>query len=148
MIITFCGHSNFCKSVIYMPIVLEMLEQMSKDEQIDFYLGGYGRFDEFAYECAATFKQKHANTGIFLITPYLDRKRFFQNEKYDAVIYPELEKVPLRFAISYRNKWMADKADLIIAYVNRSWGGAYQMYKYAESHKKTILNLGEEITVE
>ena len=39
-------------------------------------------------------------------------------------MYPLLENVIPRFAISKRNEWMIDKADLIIAFVNHEYGGA------------------------
>ena len=63
---------------------------------------------------------------------------------YDGVIYPELENVPLRFAISYRNMWMIENADLIIAYVCNEYGGAYESLKFALKRKKSIINLASE----
>ena len=62
---------------------------------------------------------------------------------YDAIVYPEIEDKPLKFAISYRNKWMAEQADLVIAYVNHNSGGAWQTYQHAKRKKKTIINLGK-----
>ena len=66
------------------------------------------------------------------------------NDKlYDYSLYPPIEKTPLKFAISKRNKWIVNEADLIIAYVSRNYGGAYSALKYAEKLKKKIINLAK-----
>ena len=59
-----------------------------------------------------------------MITPYMTveyqrNPLAYQKDKYDAIIYPEIEGKPQKFAISYRNKWMVDKADCVVAYVRR-----------------------------
>ena len=62
---------------------------------------------------------------------------------FDLIIYPELEAVPRKYAIFYRNKWIVEKADLIIAFVKKKYGGAFAMYQYAEKLGKDIYNLAE-----
>lgn len=62
---------------------------------------------------------------------------------YDSIVYPQIEDKPLRFAISYRNRWMVKGADLVVAYVNHKWGGAYKTYAYAIKLGKMIFNLAE-----
>ena len=64
-----------------------------------------------------------------------------EKDKYDEIIYPEIENKPLRFAISYRNQWMMQKADIVIAFVEHDWGGAYKTYQYAKRKGKRIFNL-------
>ena len=58
---------------------------------------------------------------------------------YDWTVYPGLENVPRRFAISHRNRYMVDKADFVVAYVTHSWGGAAQTLEYANQKKKSII---------
>ena len=67
----------------------------------------------------------------------------YQKTRYDEIIYPEIEHIPPRFGISHRNKWMVEKADSVIAYVEHGWGGAYQTYQHAKRKKKEIWNLSE-----
>ena len=62
---------------------------------------------------------------------------------YDSIVYPPIEKTPPRFAISKRNEWMISKADLVIAYVSRTYGGAYQTLQFARRKKKRVINLAE-----
>ena len=38
---------------------------------------------------------------------------------------------------------MVDKADLIIVYIDHSFGGAYQAYQYAKRKGKVIFNLAD-----
>ncbi len=58
---------------------------------------------------------------------------------YDTIVYPEIESKPIRLAITYRNKWMIENADYVVAYVNHNWGGAYRSYVYAKNSRKTSL---------
>ena len=65
----------------------------------------------------------------------------YKEKQYDAILYPEIEDKPPKFAISKRNEWMMERANLIIAYVNRSYGGAYQSLQLAKRKKKRIINI-------
>ena len=40
-----------------------------------------------------------------------------------------------------RNEWMVDSAELVIAYVKYSWGGASKTLEYAKRKMKQIINL-------
>ena len=61
--------------------------------------------------------------------------------RYDLIIYPEIEDKPKRYAITYRNKYMVEAADYVVAYVSHGWGGAYATYNYAKRKGKNIFNL-------
>ena len=63
--------------------------------------------------------------------------------QYDAIIYPEIESVPLRYAICHRNRWMVEKADLVIGFITHQSGGAYQTYRHAVSKNKMIFNIAD-----
>ena len=146
MIVTFCGHAQFPKSKEYEQKILAFLEEKVGDEPADMYLGGYGEFDSFAYECCKKYKEAHPKISIVLVTPYLDagyqRNHLnYQETRYDFILYPEIENKPKRYAITYRNKYMIEKADYVVAYVTHDWGGAYATYKYAKRRGKEIFNL-------
>jgi len=141
MIITFCGHAEFRGGEEYEEKIISVLREKRADEV---YLGGYGNFDGFAYKCALKYKKEEApNLKLTLVTPYLDgeHKKGFLDGEYDEIIYPSLENVPPRFAISRRNEWMVGNADIVVAFVERSFGGAYKTLAYAEKHKKEIINI-------
>lgn len=144
MIITFCGHSSFHEENDDEQNLLKLIEDVAKDEQVDFYLGGYGNFDLFARKCAKKYQEVHKNAKLIFVTPYLDKaysKLEYAKDYYDESIYPALENVPKRFAISKRNEWMVSQADHIFAYVCLHFGGAYKTLLYAQKHKKSFTNL-------
>lgn len=145
MIVTFCGHSDFIRNDEYERRLLAFFEEKIGNDAVDFYLGGYGAFDSFAYSCAKKYKATHPRASLVFITPYIIveyQERLKEIEKmYDAVIYPELENIPLRFAIVHRNRFMVQKSDIVVAYVGRRYGGAYKTYKYAVGKGKEIFNL-------
>ena len=116
MTITFCGHSVFYATEEHEHRIITILKEKIGEEVADIYLGGYGAFDEFAYNCCKKFKEINRKVSLFFITPYMteeyQKNNLREKEKlYDGIIYPEIEDKPLRFAITYRNKWMADKCN-------------------------------------
>lgn len=113
-------------------------------EHITFYLGGYGAFDNACAHIVKMLKNEYPNIKSVFVTPYLNSTRLqdiMSSKLYDESIYPDLEKVPYRFAISKRNEYMTEHADLLICYVNTNYGGAYKTLMYAKSKKKRIINL-------
>lgn len=62
-------------------------------------------------------------------------------KRFDGTIYPPLETVPLKYAISKRNEWMIDQADMVVSGVTHDWGGAATTMKYAQTKKKRIISI-------
>ena len=146
MIVMFCGHSQFTGTAKLEERLAKILSEKVGDEPAEFFLGEYGGFDSFAYQCCKAYQRNHPHTKLIFITPYITAEYQknhleYQKTRYDEIIYPEIEDKPKRFAISYRNKWMAERADLVIAFVDHSYGGAYQTYRHALKMKKETINL-------
>ena len=143
MVIVFCGHSDYIPNTKDEEKVWNILEIEVGNAPCEIFLGGYGNFDDFAFRCAKKFKQTHQNAKLVLITPYLENSKATYNKaNFDSIVYPSLEHVPPRYAISRRNKWMIEQADIVICCVSRQYGGAYAMYLDATRKKKRIYNLG------
>ena len=144
MIVTFCGHSIFQKTREFERIFLAYLDKIIGENDAQMYLGNYGAFDSFAYDCCKKYQESHRKISLVFVTPYLDNNNLeIQRMRYNSIIYPEIERVPPKFAISHRNRYMIDKCDYVISYITHSWGGAYQTYKYAKTKNKIIFNLDE-----
>ena len=144
MIVTFCGHAQFTGAKEYEKRILSFLEEKIGNQFAEMYFGGYGGFDWFVYECCKKYKEMHPNVSLIFVTPYLNiDNQLIQEKKYDSIIYPEIENKPKRYAITYRNEYMVEKADYVIAYVSHDWGGAYTTYRYAKKLGKEIFNLAE-----
>ena len=144
MIITFCGHSDFFGAHDKEARLLSLLETRVGNEDAQMYLGGYGAFDAFAYACCKKYKETHPRVRLVYVTPYM-RAEHLAGKKglYDEILYPPIEDKPMRFAISYRNQYMAEHADLVIAYIDHTWGGAYRTYLHAKRKGKVIYNLAD-----
>ena len=146
MVVAFFGHADYIQRDEDGRKMLFLLKERVKDEPCELYFGGYGRFDSFAALCGRKYKEEHPNTRLIFITPYITLK-YQKNQleyvrhRYDDIVYPALERVPLRFAISHRNRWMAESADLVICYVSHTWGGAYKACLHAKKKGKEIINL-------
>ena len=151
MIITFCGHSQYTESEDDRQKLLSLFTELIGDRPALLYLGGYGGFDAFARRCGKLYQKNHPNTKLIFVTPYITesyQKNHLNDQKalYDEILYPPLEDKPLRFAISHRNKWMAEQDDCLIAYIDHAWGGEYKTYRIAKRFKKSIFNItGKEL---
>ena len=146
MIVTFCGHRNLSDNTINErltdTITKLFLKAMTDNLPISFYCGGYGEFDYLAESTVDKVRNNFPNTCCekVFITPYITKSYQWRNEqmkqRFDDIIYPPIENVPYRYAIIRRNEWMIDVADIVIAYVKDSWGGAARTLEYAQRTKK------------
>lgn len=124
MIVTFCGHRDFVKTDTTEQILTALLERYAQEnDELICYCGGCGNFDGFAAECVRQLNLERL--GVM--------KKF-----YDDTIYPPLENVPKKYAIIRRNEWIVENADVVIACVKYSWGGATKTLQYAKRKKKAI----------
>jgi len=56
-------------------------------------------------------------------------------------VYPPIENALPRFAISKRNEWMVEQADVVVSGVDHDWGGAATTLQYAQRKKKRIISV-------
>lgn len=143
MTATFCGHAQISQSAdvekwLY-AVTLHLIEQGVNI----FYLGGYGAFDSLATAVLRKQKTQHPEIELILVLAYFDTKR--DTSGYDSTVYPPLETVPRRFAISHRNRWMVETSDVVVAYVLHDWGGAAATLRCARKKKKQIISYFDEV---
>ena len=137
-VVTFCGHGDFYGDEDVKRWLRDTVEALILRGADDFLLGGYGGFDACAASVVWAFKKKYPTIRSTLVLPYLDRT--VDASKYDGTLYPPLENVPRRYAISRRNEYMVNEADIVVAYVTHGWGGAATTLAYAKRKKKEIIN--------
>lgn len=148
-IASFFGHRDFMETNELCHSIKTEILNCIKNKGIDtFYLGGYGAFDYCCAKYISEIKRQYPYIKSFLVLPYIDKKfdeykQKYINTTFDGTIYPPLENVPLRFAISKRNEWIIKHSDFIIFYINRTWGGANKFFEYAIKGKKDCINLGK-----
>ncbi len=147
MTITFIGHRQAPITKTLESKLIQTIEENILEENVSFYCGGYGNFDNACAKIVASLKSKYPTIQSFYITPYIGKNAqsrleiIKQTGWFDDIIYPALENVPLKFAITKRNEYMINSADLVIAYIYRTMGGAYTSYLYAKRKKKKIICL-------
>lgn len=116
---------------------MDVCRELVREGVNTFYLGGYGGFDMMAAQAVKALKQETKDISSVLVLPYLNGE--VNTSLYDATIYPPLEFVPPRFAISRRNEWMIEQSDIVIAYVMHSWGGAAKTLQFARRKQKRVI---------
>ena len=150
----FAGHRQIFKANISEK-VKEALEKLIENEsRIVFLNGNMGRFDDVCAGAVRTLKKKYPEKEIrnCLVIAYysnrLNTEKSYLQSLYDEILFPEeVECTHYKAAITKRNRWMVDHADLVIAYIDHDYGGAYQTYRYAQKKSIPIINIAEGATI-
>lgn len=90
----------------------------------------------------------YGNASHILVLPYLTTK-YLNNEESFKAYYNEIEiceksaNAHFKAAIQIKNRYILDRSDLVVCYVKRKFGGAYQALRYAEKRKTLYVDLAE-----
>ena len=141
MTVTFFGHKDTPKEIE--PTLRATLIDLIENKNVTvFYVGNNGNFDTMVRRQLEDLSHTYPIT-YSVVLAYLPTKKS-EYDDYTNTILPEgIETVPKRFAISYRNKWMVEQADIVVTYVTHSFGGAAQFKELAERQGKTVIELSE-----
>ena len=143
MTVTFCGHAQISQSEKIEKWLYDVTQKLIEQGATTFFLGGYGAFDSLAASVLREQKKQYPQIELVLVLAYLNTER--NTSGYDSTVYPPLETVPRRFAISHRNRWMVESADVVVAYVLHDWGGAATTLRCAKQKKKQIISYRDEM---
>ena len=143
MTVAFCGHAQISQSEKIEKWLYDVTQKLIEQGATTFYLGGYGAFDSLAASVLREQKKRYSQIELVLVLAYLNTRR--DTSGYDSTVYPPLETVPRRFAISHRNRWMVESADVVVAYVLHDWGGAATTLRCAKQKKKQIISYRDEM---
>ena len=138
MIVTLCGHAQISQVEEVEKWLYAVSESLIEQGVVTFYLGGYGAFDGLAASVLREQKKRYPQIELVLVLAYLNDRR--DTSGYDRTVYPPLETVPRRFAISHRNRWMVEVSDVVVAYVLHDWGGAATTLRCAKQKAKQIIS--------
>ena len=143
-ICTFFGHRDCPETVL--PALRDAVENAILRDGIDtFYVGREGAFDLLAAKVLLEMAQKYPHVRFFVVLAYLPRVPLEGNLQERTILADGVEDAPRRFAISRRNEWMLARADVVIGFVTRSFGGAASFLGKADKAQKKVYNLGEKI---
>ena len=137
MVCTFFGHKDTPKEIepTLRSTLIDLIE--NKNATV-FYVGNHGNFDAMVRrqleDLSKTYPIKY-----YAVLAYMPGKN---DESDEHSILPEgIETVPRRFTINYRNKWMLTKSDIVVTYVTRNFGGAWEFEQMAEKAEKYMIYL-------
>ena len=135
---TFFGHREVSENL--KPLLKDVLSELiTKDGIETFMVGNEGGFDKMVQRVLAELKNTYENIDFVVVLAYLPRTK-----SNDKTLYPEgLEKVPKRFAIDYRNRWLIENSVCVVSYVNRNYGGAAKFSRLAERKGLRIINIAK-----
>lgn len=140
MICAFFGHKDTPENI--RPLLESAIKQIiERYPYATFYVGNNGNFDKMVLYVLKSLSQNFPTISYAVILAY---PPIGKSTEIDGLptIYPEgIECVPKKFAISYRNDWIVKKADMVICYITRSFGGAAKFVEKARKNGKTVYNL-------
>lgn len=135
---TFFGHRE-CYG-LDSPVLHQAIEELIVKGVDTFYVGNQGQFDSAVYGCLKQIRKEYPHIRVCVVLAYLPTEK----NEYDDIadtMYPEIEGHP-KFAIERRNRWMIDRSDYCICYINHTWGGAYKFARFAKRRGKAVINIG------
>ena len=143
--VAFFGHRRIDKlGEIEERLVPILRELILTKKYIEFYIGRNGEFDEFVASVIKRVQKQldRGNSAMILTLPYTVKDIEYYAGYYDEIVIPDaICKAHPKAAITLRNRWMVDTADLVIAYIEHEQGGAYAAVRYAEQRSKKIISL-------
>ena len=139
-ICTFFGHRK-CHG-LDASVLRDAIEEQIHQGADEFLVGHQGQFDQMAYRCLRSLQKEYPHIRYCVVLAYLPTQpnAFYE---FSDTFYPEgLENVPPKYAVTWRNRYLIDTADICLCYLRHSWGGAYQFACLAKRRGLTVYNLG------
>lgn len=139
----FFGHKD-APSSIYARLEYVIEKLITENCVSSFLVGNQGHFDGMVLDVLRKTKQKHPHINYNVVLAYMPGEK----EEWNPYIYGEtmlpegIESIHPKYAISWRNKWMVNESDIVVAYITHSWGGAAKYIEMATKRGKNVINLG------
>jgi hypothetical protein len=113
------GHRDVSESIL--PQIERAVESHYLQLGVrEFVVGNRGRFDALAARAVRTMKKRYADIVLTLLLAYYPTTGSKEHlAEYDSTLYPDgIERVPKRYAVISANRYMIERADSIICFVN------------------------------
>lgn len=140
---TFFGHHD-CPSSIRQSLMIMLIELIEHHGVDTFYVGNHGAFDAIVWAVLSELRLIYPHIHCAIVLAYMPphANRLKKTYDYKDSLLPEgIEKVPKRYAIVWRNKWMLKQADCVVTYVVHHVGGAAMFEEMAKKQGKTVFCL-------
>lgn len=139
---TFFGHRD-CPDSVY-PILFNTIVDLIKNGNVSrFFVGDHGNFDTLTIRIFKELIPLYPEIKFFVVLAYIPTNKGQLNTfiSENSLIPDNIETVPKKFAIVYRNKWLIQHSDIVITYITHPFGGTSQFAELAKRKNKEIINL-------
>ena len=134
---TFFGHGD-CPETKYSNILQAIQNLITEKNIITFYVGTQGNFDSLVYRALCNLRADFPQIRIYRVLAYLPKDNSLIS---DSILLEGIELIHPRNAISWRNRWMIEHSDYVIAYITHNYGGAARFVNEAKRRGKTIIRV-------
>lgn len=143
----FAGHRDIYEHTndLEVKVKKEIINLIENQGVNIFYNGNNGAFDGMCRKIVYKLKKEYPFIKSYWVLSYMPKEsdvnlNYF-SKFFDGTIYPDIEKVPLKFAIIKRNEWMVNNSNFLISYVNHDCGGAHRTFQYAKGKRLKIIDV-------
>lgn len=148
--VSFFGHRYIDNPFPIEKALEELIGSLLRSkEYVEFLVGRNGDFDQLVSSTIRRCKreiQDNNNSHVWVL-PY-PTADFRDNEEDYRAYYDEIEVFDsgsdhYKAAFQARNRSMVDRSHLVVFYVERKEGGAYQTMRYATQQGRDYINLAD-----
>lgn len=148
--VSFFGHRHIDKPIAIEAALEDLIGSLLRSKvYVEFLVGRNGDFDQLVSAAIRRCKRavRDDNSHHVWVLPYETADLRDHEEDYRAY-YDEIEVFESlgghhKSAFQVRNRFMVDRSHLVVFYVERPEGGAYQTLYYAKKQKKNYVNLAD-----
>ena len=150
--VSFFGHRMIDRPFLIEQRLENLIRRLiNTKEYVDFIVGRSGDFDQYASSAVLLVRKAVGdhNSSLTLVLPYPTAEYLNNQESFeDYYSYVEVSDAASaahhKAAYQLRNREMVDRSAVVVGYVERESGGAWQTVKYALEQGKTVINLANE----
>ena len=142
MTVTFFGHAD-APDTIRVNVEMMLRKLIKIHGTLPCYVGCNGRFDTIVQQCLLRLLEEYPQIRYAVVLTRLSTNvSVVDGIGHENTIFPEcLDRVPPKHAIDKRNRWMVERADCVLTYVTRPFGGAAKFKAIAEKKGKRVIDL-------
>lgn len=139
---TFFGHRD-CPENIKPKINAAVVDLIENHGVTMFYVGNQGNFDRMVRSVLKEVTTAYPQVGYAVVLAYMPSAKAANlcEDLSDTMLPEGIETVPKRYAIPWRNRWMINHTDYVVAYTLHPYGGAAKFVALARKNKKIVRSL-------
>lgn len=139
---TFFGHRD-CPETIKPKLREAIIDLIENHGVTMFYVGNQGNFDRLVRSVLKEVTTAYPGVEYAVILAYMPSVKVsnLSDDFSDAMLPEGIEKVPKRYAVPWRNRWMIAHCDFVVSYICRNSGGAANFVRLSKHRGKTIYSI-------